>query len=436
MVSKLSRWAPVLLAWLIVAGCSSRDHINPFDPGNILTGGEPQLVMAAAGNGRVDLSWTIPGLEDIEAVRLVRSAGNDTFIVLPVDVPTSGGEWRDLTVTNDQTYRYALEFDFEGEDVSRRSAEALATPGSRVIWLLDQSGGGPLLISPDGRAVAGRPGQGRPTDMSVNMIHGGVVSVDFINRRVERFDRSGEAGAVAELLADPISVAIAEPSDSVWVATANPSEIQLWAPDLTVPTLADTGYGDAEDMAWDAARRSLWIADSRRGRLLHRRASGEITVLGGFTLPISVAIDAATGDAFLIDRARRSLFRVDADADTVLWVRAGFGGLYQALADPIRGGVWVSDNLAGTVTRVDDNGSIVRVIRGWEAPTGLALDPASGDLWMTDAGSGQLVRLSESGEVLQRLRGLNGPFAVAVAQPVEMPGVEIQENGNPGDGNP
>lgn len=424
MDSRVPRWiraavpaALAALAGLTLAGCSSRDHVNPFDPGNLLTGGEPRLVMAAAGNGRVDLSWTIPMLDDIEAIRLVRSAEDDTFRVMPVTVPPSGGAWRDTTVTNDQTYRYALEFDFVGENVSRRSALALATPGARVIWLLDQSGGGPLLISPDGRAVAGRPGRGRPTDMSLNSRTGGVVSVDFINRRVERFDRSGVAGAVADLIADPISVAVAEPSDSVWVATANPSGIQLWTPDLTVPTLADTGFGDAEDMAWDPARGSLWIADSRGGRLFHRRASGEVTVIRGFTLPLSVTVDAATGDAFLIDRIRRSLHRVDAVADTILWTRAGFNGLYQALADPVRGGVWVSDNLGGTVTRVDGDGAIVRVIRGWEAPTGLALDPATGDLWMTDAAINQLVRMSESGEVLQRLPGLNGPFAVTVTIP-------------------
>jgi len=265
--------------------------------------------------------------------------------------------------------------------------------------------------------------------MSLNPITGAVVSVDFINRRVERFDRMGGAGAVLELGSNPISVAIAEPSDSVWVGTANPSEIRLWDPDLTVATNVDTGFGDPEDLAFDPARGALWIADSRGGRLFHRRASGEVTVIGGFILPISVAIDRATGDAFLIDRARRSLFRVDALADTVIWTRAGFGGLYQALADPIRGGVWVSDNLAGTITRVDGTGAVVRLISGWAAPTGLALDPGSGDLWVTDASLGQLIRIRESGEVLQRLRGFSGPFAVAVTTPAT--DSSVRTHGNP-----
>ncbi|TPW16977.1 MAG: hypothetical protein FD129_555 [bacterium] len=408
-------WATILA---LVCGCSSREHTNPFDPSNPLTGGEPSLISAAAGDGVVDLTWTIPGVDDIEAVRLRRSAAGDTGIVLPVDIDGAGA-WRDTTVINDRDYSYVLEFDFAGESVSRRSDEAEATPGRLVIWVLDQSNNGPLRIAPDGRAVAHRPGRGRPSDMSLNPATGGLITVDFFNRRIERFDRTGRRGPFQEIPGSPLSVAIAEPSDSAWVGSANPSILYSWTPDLSVSTEADTGIGDPEDLAWDPARGALWMVDSKRGRLIHRRASGGTTSIDGFSLPVSVAIDPGTGDAFLADRGRRTLFRIDAGADTILWLRAGFGGLYQALADPVRGGVWVTDNLAGTITRLGGDGSIVRVIADWEAPTGLALDPRNGDLWMTDAGVGQLVRLTETGQVLQRLHGLSGPFAVALTIPAE-----------------
>jgi DNA-binding beta-propeller fold protein YncE len=400
-----------------LAGCSSRDHTNPFDPENDDTNGRPRLVSAAARDGAVDVHWQLPDFEDIDQVDLVRIDDAEQEVVLDVDVLAADSVYTDSTVVNDRTYRYVLQFRFDGESTPQRSAESAATPGRLVIWVLDQTRGGPLRVSPDARVVSARPGQGRPTDMAFDPATGRVASVDFQARRVETFDRDGIAGPFLAVVGNPQSVAIDEPTGAVWIGTANPSAIERRTPDLATSTAADTGFGDPEDMAADPTTGGLWVADSDGGRLFHRRPDGRLAVIAGFSAPFSVALDAMSGDAFLIDRARRTLLRVSAAVDTVIWSRPGFAGLYQALADPATGGVWVSDNLAGTVTLVTAGGELSTVLEGFRAPTGLAHDPGGADLWITDAGTDELLRVSRSGEIHQRLAGFDGPFAVLVTLP-------------------
>ncbi|HEX7879548.1 MAG TPA: hypothetical protein VF720_09065, partial [Candidatus Eisenbacteria bacterium] len=349
--------AALLLALaLSFTGCASRDHTNPFDPENDETDGRPDLVVAAAGDGVVELSWVLPDFHDIDTVQLVRIDDANQETVLDVEVLGPDSLATDDDVVNDRTYRYLLEFRFDGDANPQRSAEAPATPGRTVIWVLDQTRGGPLRISSDGRVVAARPGRGRPTDMSIESSTGRVASVDFINQRIETFDRTGRPLADALTIFNPQSVAIDEPGDGIWIGAANPSTIQLRSADLSTIASADTGFGDPEDIAVDPLTGALWIADSGSGRLFHRRRDGTVATIGGLSAPFSLSVDAATGDAFLADRARRTLFRVSALGDTVLWARPGFAGLYQALADPSTGGVWVSDNLAGSVTHVSGEG--------------------------------------------------------------------------------
>jgi DNA-binding beta-propeller fold protein YncE len=416
MSSSRRGFVGLALAALLLAGCSPRDHTNPFDPDHPDTRGRPDVVTAAAANGRVTLSWSLPAYADLEGGRLLRRTLSGGSIVLSDAPPLPVGEFVDSGVVNDSTYYYRLELDFAGDATPRATAERAATPGRRVLWVLDQSNGGPLLVGPDAGSVVARPGAGRPTDLAVHPVTGQAVSVDFFAGRVEVFDRHGGPAGSVTPGASVLSVAYALPGDSLWVGGFDPSVVLLLPPNLGAPAVADTGYGGPEDLAWDPVRRALWVADSQFGRLYHRRAGGAVDTLSGFGVPFSVAVDEGTGDAWLIDRSRRMVHRVDGVADTLLWSAGGFAGPYQLL--PLADGtVWVSDNLSGRITRLAVDGSVAETRDGFEAPAGLALDPATGDLWVTDARRGELLRIGPAGEVRARLGGFDGPFAVGVAIP-------------------
>jgi hypothetical protein len=59
---------------------------------------------------------------------------------------------------------------------------------------------------------------------------------------------------------------------------------------------------------------------------------------------------------------------------------------------PIDNHVWVANSGVGTVTRLDNDGNVVKVIDTGEAPTGVAVD-AAGKVWATNMGSNNTVRI-------------------------------------------
>jgi hypothetical protein len=58
--------------------------------------------------------------------------------------------------------------------------------------------------------------------------------------------------------------------------------------------------------------------------------------------------------------------------------------------------VWVANSGVGTVTRLDNDGTIVKVIETGNEPTGVAVD-AGGNVWVTNLGSNNAVRIDPTG---------------------------------------
>lgn len=402
---------------ILLGSCSPREHDNPFDPENPDSHGHPDILAATAGDGEVRLEWGLGSYDDLQLLRLVRSDGRGGGLVLADSLPPGPSAFTDTAVTNDSTYAYRLEILFRDEATIRQSREALATPGRRVLWVLDQRTGGPTLVSPDARRQVALPGSGVPSDLDVHPFSGEVTAADFYEGRVERFDRRGALLARRDLDALPLSVAVVAADSTVWVGCHEPSRLLHLSASLTTVIEADTGVGVPEDLAWDNARGHLWVADSDGGRLLHRWPSGGYTALGGFERPFSVAVDPSSGDAWLVDRAAGVVHRVDARADTILFSISFLGAPYTVIADPATGGAWVTDSGAGLVWHLAPDGGVDGQIGGLRTPAGIAIDPGSGDLWVTDATADQLVRLNRQGGILARLGGFSSPFAVVAAIP-------------------
>lgn len=57
--------------------------------------------------------------------------------------------------------------------------------------------------------------------------------------------------------------------------------------------------------------------------------------------------------------------------------------------------VWVANSASGTVTRLDNDGNIIKVIDTGQEPTGVAID-AAGKVWATNMGSNNAVRIDPS----------------------------------------
>jgi DNA-binding beta-propeller fold protein YncE len=367
----------------------------------------------------VALEWNLGTFADLERVRILRrsaSDGPEEFGVVADSLGPSTRTFLDTGVVNDSTYVYSLEILFENDPAPTLTRTTVATPGSRVVWVLDQRQGGPTLVSPDGRRQVVSPGTGTPSDMDVHPATGEVVAVDFFDQRIERFNRRGALVSTRTITASPLSVALVGPDSSIWIGIYDPTGVTHLSQSLTTTLDADSLSGVPEDLAYDSIRASLWVADSE-GRLLHRRPNGTITAIEGFTTPFSVAVDPVTGNVWLADRLAGTVSLVDGRADTVIAASTSFVAPFQVILDPDGGGAWVTDSAAGRIVRLDTAGEVATSITALRRPTGIAIDPGTGDLWVTDAAENQLVRLSPTGEIKARLTGFSGPFAVGVADP-------------------
>lgn len=413
--SRILRGGRVVLLALLLASCSTRDHSNPFDPENPDTRGRPRLLSAVAGNGRVDLGWTVDPLEDLAGFRLRRTGPAGTT-VLAESLGAAVRAWSDTTVVNESSYDYRLDVRFEGQPEFVETPAVTATPGRRSIWLLDGRSGGPLRIAPDGRAVVARVGEYAPGRLDVEAGSGTAYVVDVNAARVEAFAAGGARLAGVEV---PGVLALASRGDGagVWLAARNPGRILQLSSDLATVNLADTLEGQFQELAWDGARGALWASDVEGLQVLHRRADGRVVRIDGFEFPFALAIDPPSGDAWVADRRNGSVSRIDAEADTILFRVGGFRSPLDIVVDPGGAGVWVSDGTLGLVVLLDAAGLEIRRITGFGRPFGLAPDPDRAALWVTDAQRGTLERFDLAGVRQERLTGLFSPYAIGVVLP-------------------
>jgi hypothetical protein len=125
----------------------------------------------------------------------------------------------------------------------------------------------------------------------------------------------------------------------------------------------------------DSASRDGWISSFNQGTVTRLSTIGDtVAVIGGFTTPLGVAVDAR------------------------------------------RGRIWVADPGArGVVALRLDNSVEFRVAELGDAGD-VSVDAATGDAWVVLRATGELARVSppSAGGAIRRLGGLHGPFSISV----------------------
>ena len=148
----------------------------------------------------------------------------------------------------------------------------------------------------------------------------------------------------------------------------------------------------------------------------------ELARISGFTEPVAVAVDFASGDCWVAD-----------GSDTVVWINGdigeadistagynintnagyhriitGFADPVSVAIDPLSGDCWVAcnDNADSYIVRLDKdvsdgyalNGNRHIKIYGFDLPNAVSIDPSTGDCYVADGtDGGQIVRLAPEG---------------------------------------
>jgi hypothetical protein len=150
---------------------------------------------------------------------------------------------------------------------------------------------------------------------------------------------------------------------------------------------ADTVSGTANPGAWVQA--SAYLFGDWSSRWVRADAGGNW--MADFSVPFEGNPAFDITEAMFVD-----VEEYDDDADATM---RSFGPPVQAnrgvAVTPIDNHVWVANSGVGTVTRLDNDGNILKVIDVGTEPTGVAVD-AAGKVWATNMGSDNAMRIDPS----------------------------------------
>lgn len=408
------RRVAALLAFALVAGCGTREHANPFDPQNPITGGRPAGFLALAGPQRVDLRWTRPTLAGDFGYRLFRRiAGEADFRQIGSDLSGTTTGYLDSVLANGTLHEYRLYYVFSGA-TGGLPAEDVATPGTLRPWCADRLRRTLIGATPDGRHVVSETGDFfGPTHVAVDPTSGKVWISDTYDGRVVIFDpwTGGRFGIRGP--AEPVAIALDPIDRSAWVCDQGRDVVYHYSESGVPGTPAQlpgeilTPIG----VACDPVSGAVWVCE--RGAHQVGRYSRAGTLLGKTPLqaPSRVAVDSATGDAWVTSFEGARVVRFSpagAAADTV-----ALSGPIGIAVDARRGRIWVADARAARIVALR-TGGIEFQVGGLPEAREVAVDLATGDAWVTVPGLRMLVRISGSGAVLERLGGFSDPYGIAL----------------------
>ncbi|HEY6866720.1 MAG TPA: hypothetical protein VI792_05645 [Candidatus Eisenbacteria bacterium] len=409
--------ALLILAAGLEAGCSSRPHSNPFDPANPATGGKPAGFQALAGDGHVTLRWQTaqaPGLLGYQAYRSLSATTG--FTVLSGVLPVATDSFPDRGLLNGTDHYYRLYYVFD-RGLGSLYASDVATPGPVTPWVSDPGFPALLRVTADGRHIAeGLPGAVALTSgaVAVDAMSGAVWTCDPDQGGVTDYQPTD--GSLVHLLGPPsvpVAVAVDTVSHDAWIGDDNSGIVARYtatgSPAGSVQGLLDSPIG----LAVDPNSRSVWICERTGSRVSHADVNGVRLAPAYVINPSRVAVDAATGDAWVTCFTRSLIVHVTAAgvrSDSV----ASLAGPLGIAVDAARGRIWVTDPSLDLVAALRRDGSTEFQVRSIPGAFGVAVDPATGEAWVTSEAASALLRISPAGAILRVLGGLGTPADIAL----------------------
>ena len=409
------RRLPSFLALALIAGCSSREHANPFDPENPVTHGRPPGFEALARPQFVQLFWTRPSLSEDFGYRLFRRlAGESEFRQIGSDLSGTAASYPDFNLENGKRSEYRLYYLFSGV-MGGLPAEDYATPGPLRPWCADLSRRTLTAVTPDGHHVLSESGGFfGPTHVAVDATRGRVWISDTYDGRVEIFNPDNQLGTSIPGFAEPVAIAVDPFDQSAWICDQARNAVFHYTAGGSpgtpsqLPGTITTPIG----VACDSASGTVWVCARGDNQVQRYSRTGVRLGVTTVTAPSRVAVDSLTGDAWATSFAGAGVVQISA-AGEILGTVALSGPIGVAV-DARRDRIWVADARAGQVVAIRRGRSIEFRVGALVETREIAVDLASGEAWVTAPGIHALVRISASGAVLERLAGFSDPYGIAL----------------------
>jgi DNA-binding beta-propeller fold protein YncE len=411
-----------LLILALVAGCTTRERANPFDPANP-NGGRPAGFVAIAGASRVDLRWnavtTVPDLEGYRVFRRVQ--GQADYSVLSGVLDPTTDVFSDFGLVNGVRHEYRLYFVFE-DGLGTDPAEDFATPGPTRPWVVELSGSSLLRLSADGRRVASRTGGfGGPSHVAADPESGLVWISDTFGGRVRIHEPGLGTYIDVTAIENPIALAVNPVDHTAWICDDGADRVWHVGPDGAPAAPGDIDLVvDPLGVALDPVNFHVWVCERGGNRVRRILADGTPDWAVTLQAPSRVAVDSTSRHGWVTSFVNGHVVRVSntgALVDTLTSVDGPIGIAIDARRDR----VWVADALGNRLVVYRRAGTEAFRIDGLPGVRDVSIEPRSGEAWAVCPTSGEVVRLSSDGAILARVGGLIEPYGISVDPGVRAP---------------
>jgi DNA-binding beta-propeller fold protein YncE len=418
----------ILAALLLLAGCSTRERLNPLDPKNSKTQGGLTGFNAIAADNIVEFHWPALTLEGVLGYRVQRwRPGGSPQDLGAADYHPGASAGEDTTAANDSTYVYRLVAHLANGD-SAMSPPDTATPGLRSIFVLEAGVPAFSRLSPDGRDLLfQRAANESYVDMEMDR-KGGIVWLSaegggFVLRKAPD---GATVGAVIDVGA-PGDISVSSNRGVGWVVSLSTASVLLFGPDLgdPAPQRAITGVGHPRVVEAGTTDPSVWVGNEE-GTVFRFRAADVVETyawpIGDGTIR-AIALDEAAGAAWVATRSGDvgNLYYLNPADSSATLVKTNLLNPADLAVDPSTGDLWVSERGApkmgaGRLSLITRSGTTLASVVGIE-PYGVDVDPVNGTCWVSDLRSNRVLDIDRSGAILRSSPALQTPYAVRVAIP-------------------
>ncbi len=400
----MRRWSVLVLAALMLGGCSPREPQNPLDPANPDTGGQPRWLIARADLGAVDLDWSVPfTYDDLIEVWLIRT-NDDVRLWQGSPGPNT---LRDAPRPNGVEVGYRLELQLASGGVTELPIES-ATPGPAIPWVVDDGAARVRRLAPDGRTVRLTLADDQPLTVEADPDSGDAVVASFFEGTVNRYAPDGTRRWSRQF---DTPAAVLRTPDGWWVADAGLGAVVL-LDGMGEVLHGDTSFVFPVDLA-PAGPRAVWVAD-RWGELARVEVDADSAAVRLLLdTPIAVAA-TGNGGVWVAVRGFEAVLRLDANGTEL--VRAdGLPGVIDLEPDPVLpDGVWGADRGNRGAILLDAGGNRITLLPS-VAPSTLGVSPDGTEIWVADPAENKVIRFSRDGVRLAVAQGVGSPTSISVA---------------------
>jgi DNA-binding beta-propeller fold protein YncE len=405
----------LLILGTLLAGCSSREHQNPFDPANPQTGGRPADLRALAGDGQITLLWTPAHAPDLVGFQVFRKVqGQTTYQPLSGVLPSTSGSYVDGSLPNGTTQSYRVFFVFTN-GLGNLPAEDSATPGPIRPWVTEFDGGSVTRLTPDGRYVAEREGGlVSPNGVAIDRNTGLIWVSDSFGGKVQVINPGAGTFLNIAGLGQPTDLTIDLTDQTAWICDPAAGSIRHFTRFGTSATPSEIPLLDSPNgVAMEQGNRLLWVCERGGSRVRTFLSNGNPQWSLPVPAPSRVAVDSVTHEGWVTSFLASKVYRIGASGallDSVTSVSGPIG----VQVDARRGRIWICDALGDALVAVRRDATVEFRVTGLPEVGEVDVDLRTGNAWASVPATGTVARISPGGQVLGQVTGLVGPASIAI----------------------